>query len=88
MALKMEFTQREGFLCPKQDSYLKITAFSGDKDSVTAELSYYHVVGADKFLCLADNVQFILDLLSTDNIIKQAYTAFKAKVGYELAEDC
>lgn len=89
MALKLEFTQHQGFVCAKEHSYLKVTNVSGNKESVAAEITFYHVVGAERFACKSHSVTFMPSLLAEDgDIIHQAYNAIKSSVGFELAEDC
>lgn len=89
MAMRLRFTQDQGFVCPKAESYLKITHISGNKDRMKAEITMYHQVGTDLFPCGSRSVGFAPNLADgATNFIAQAYAVIKALPDFSTAEDC
>ena len=81
MALKKEFITPQGFTVSQEDSYLKITHISGNKDNMFAIISFQNSLRKE---CMTLDVNFI-PVISEDagDFLHQAYEAFKLLPSFE-----
>jgi hypothetical protein len=75
MSLKMQFTTENGFTVSKEDSYLKVTHLSGNKDNMFSILEYQN---SARKKCGEISTNFIPSLNpEAGDFIHQAYESFK-----------